>query len=81
MEETFLKRIEKVREFIEKKKIDSIFTKNPSHIFYLTSFLDIEGYLLIDKKNLYLFTSPLYFYESLDSLGYNKNLKNIIIKE
>jgi Xaa-Pro aminopeptidase len=81
LEKIFLNRIEKVREFIENKKIDSVFTKNPSNIFYLTSFLDIEGYLLIDKKNLYLFPSPLYFYESLDSLGYNKNIKNIIIRE
>jgi Xaa-Pro aminopeptidase len=82
LKENFLKRIEKVREFIENKKIDCVFTKNPSNIFYLTSLLDIEGYLLIDKNNTYFFTSPLYLYESLDSSGYNKKIKkHIIIKK
>ncbi|MCS7181122.1 MAG: Xaa-Pro peptidase family protein, partial [bacterium] len=75
-------RVEKIREFLEKKKVDCIFTKNSSHIFYLTGLLDIEGYLIIDKKNTYLFTSPLYIYESLDSFGYNKELlKTLFIKQ
>jgi len=77
----FEKRIEKIREFISYKKIDAFFTKNQSHIFYLTGLLEIEGFLLIDRENLYLFVSPLYLQESLDSFGYNKKIKNLYIKE
>jgi Xaa-Pro aminopeptidase len=77
----FEKRIEKIREFISNKKIDAFFTKNQSHIFYLTGLFEIDGILLIDKENLYLFVSPLYLQESLDSFGYNKRIKNLYIKE
>jgi len=77
----FEKRIEKIREFISNKKIDAFFTKNQSNIFYLTGLFEIEGILLIDKENLYLFVSPLYLQESIDSSGYNKKIKNLYIKE
>ncbi len=75
------KRIKKIREFLQSKKIDCLFTKNPSNIFYITGLVDVEGYLLIDKDNLFFFTSPLYIYESLDSFRYNSNLKTLFIKE
>jgi len=75
----FDKRIEKVREYLHNKKIDAFFTKNPSHIFYITGLLEIEGYLIIEKDNIYFFTSPLYFKESLDSL--QSNVKNLYVKE
>ncbi|HOM26911.1 MAG TPA: aminopeptidase P family N-terminal domain-containing protein, partial [bacterium] len=81
IERTIFKRAEKVKEFIENKKFDCIFTKNPSHIFYLTGLFDIEGYLLIDRDNIYIFTSPLYFYESLDNLGYNNKYLKTYIKQ
>ncbi|MCM8785577.1 MAG: Xaa-Pro peptidase family protein [Candidatus Omnitrophica bacterium] len=76
-----MEKIEKIRKFLDDKKIDCLFTKNPSNIFYITGFLDIEGYLLIDKNEIFFFTSPLYIYESLDSSRYNKNLKSYIIKD
>ncbi|MCM8804710.1 MAG: Xaa-Pro peptidase family protein, partial [Candidatus Omnitrophica bacterium] len=71
--------MERVREGIEKFKLDAIMTKNSSHIFYLTGLLEIEGYLVIDRKNAYILVSPLYLYESLDNVGYNKNIKNLYI--
>ncbi len=77
----FKKRIEKLRQFIINKKIDSLFTKNQSHIFYLTGLLEIEGFLIIDIENLYLFVPSLYLQEALDNLGYNKNIKNLYIEE
>jgi len=66
------KRIEKVRGFLEKKKGDSFVTFNSSNIFYLTGLIDIEGWLVITENSADLFVPELYFYESLDSLGYNK---------
>ena len=77
----FEKRIEKIREFISNKKIDAFFTKNQSHIFYLTGLFEIDGILLIDEENLYLFVSPLYLQECLDSFEYNKSIKNLYIKK
>ncbi|MCM8771786.1 MAG: Xaa-Pro peptidase family protein [Candidatus Omnitrophica bacterium] len=59
-------RLERVREILEDKKIDVIITKNPSNIFYLTGIIEIEGYLVVDRDNLYLFVSPLYFNECHD---------------
>jgi len=78
MEDKVGERITKVREFIERGKIDAIITKNSSHIFYLTGILEIEGYLIIDKKSLYIFTPELYFYECSD---FFKNNKNIFVKK
>ena len=75
------KRIEKLRQFILNKKIDSLFTKNQSHIFYLTGLLEIDAFLIIDIENLYLFVSPLYLQESLDCFGCNKKINNLYIKE
>ncbi|MGC8976508.1 MAG: M24 family metallopeptidase, partial [Candidatus Ratteibacteria bacterium] len=74
-------RIGKIRDFLEKQKLNAIITKNSSHIFYLTGLLEIEGYLIIDNLNLHLFVSPLNFYESLDSFRYNKKIKNLYIKK
>jgi len=66
------KRIERVREFIKKKGGDCFITLNSSNIFYLTGLIDIEGWLVITEKEVDLFVPELYFYESLDNLGYNK---------
>ncbi|MCM8776745.1 MAG: Xaa-Pro peptidase family protein [Candidatus Omnitrophica bacterium] len=57
------RRIEKIREFIDKKELPAILIKNPSNIFYLTGHLEIEGILVIDSKNMYLFTPALYYNE------------------
>lgn len=73
--------MEKIRKFLERRKLDAIITKNSSHIFYLTGILEIEGYLIIDKENSYILVSPLYLYESLDNFRYNKNIKNLYIIE
>ncbi|MCM8760138.1 MAG: aminopeptidase P family N-terminal domain-containing protein [Candidatus Omnitrophica bacterium] len=56
------KRIEKIRDFIE-KKVPAILIKNPSNIFYLTGLLEIDGTLIIDEKAISFFTSPLYYNE------------------
>ncbi|MFN4228132.1 MAG: M24 family metallopeptidase [Candidatus Ratteibacteria bacterium] len=76
-----MEKIERIRNFLEDRKIDCLFTKNPSNIFYITGLLEVEGYLLIDKNEIFFFTSSLYIYESLDSLGYNRNKNTYIIKK
>lgn len=75
-----MERIERVREFIDRKKVDSVMTKNQSNIFYLTGLLEIEGYLIIDKKNTYLLTSKLYLQEAIDNLKGEKNRKINVIE-
>ncbi|MCM8818681.1 MAG: Xaa-Pro peptidase family protein [Candidatus Omnitrophica bacterium] len=74
------KKVEKIKEHLEKEKLQAIITKNPSHIFYLTGILEIEGYLIIDRDNIYLLITPLYLYECSDFAKNNK-MKNFHIIE
>lgn len=71
-------RIERVREFIDRKNLPAIIIKNPSNIFYLTGLLEIEGVLVIDKKNISLFTPSLYYSEVLDLATFY--IKTVIYK-
>lgn len=73
----YKKRINKIREEIEKRKIEKLIIRNPSHIFYLTGLLEIEGIILIDKKDISLFIPEMYYQETLDNIGYNKKILNL----
>ncbi|MCM8821067.1 MAG: Xaa-Pro peptidase family protein [Candidatus Omnitrophica bacterium] len=66
----YKKRIERVRDFIEKKGIPALLIKNPSNIFYLTGLLEIEGILVIDSKDTCLFTPALYYSEIGDLITF-----------
>lgn len=59
-------RIKKLLVFLEEKNIDCFITTNPSHIFYLTDLKDVHGYLFVDRENLTLFTSGIYYQYALD---------------
>ena len=52
--------IEGIRKQIEKEKLDALFISNKSNIFYLTGFRGSNGYLLVTKNHLYLFTDGRY---------------------
>ncbi|MCX8083171.1 MAG: Xaa-Pro peptidase family protein [bacterium] len=62
----YKKRIERVRELLDKKNIPVILIKSPSNIFYLTGLLDIEGTLIVDPQNIILFVSGIYYQEVVD---------------
>ena len=62
----YQRRIERVREFIGKKKLPAVLIKSPSNIFYLTGHLEIEGVLVVDKKDVNLFIPSLYHQEVKD---------------
>lgn len=62
----YQKRIERVRAFLDEKNIPAVLIKNPSNIFYITGLLDIEGFLVIDKKDITLFVPALYYQEVID---------------
>ena len=65
-------RINKVREFLKKKKGGCFLTFNPSNIFYLTGISEVEGILAITEKKVDLFVPELCFYQAIDS---NKNIQ------
>lgn len=61
----FLTRIEKLRSVITSKEIDAFFVSNFYNILYLTGFKTLttderEAFVLITKKNAYLFTDARY---------------------
>lgn len=67
------RRLTKVKSFLEKKKADCFLIFSSPNIFYLTGINGIEGVLAISRKRVDLFVPELYLYETLDTLGYNKN--------
>ena len=62
----YKKRIEKIRQYIEREKGESLLLKDESNIFYLTGILEIEGFLIVDKKKVNLFVPSLYIQEAVD---------------
>lgn len=61
----YKKRIHHLRNFIQLQKLEGIFISNPTNLIYFSgfkplSFSEREAYLLITKKNAYIFTSKLY---------------------
>lgn len=68
------KRIAKVRDFIDKRRLSAIIIKNPSNIFYLTGLLDIEGVLIIDGKEMTFFVPALYYNEATDLASFKMEM-------
>ncbi|MCK9266204.1 Xaa-Pro peptidase family protein [bacterium] len=56
----YKKRINIIRNYLNKEKTDALLIKDPSNIFYLTGILETEGFLLIDKDKTTLFLPALY---------------------
>jgi Xaa-Pro aminopeptidase len=52
--------LQKVREYLQKQKIDALFVSDKTNIFYLTGFRGSNGYVLVTKNHLYLFTDSRY---------------------
>ncbi len=52
--------IERVREKMEERKLDALFLTNKTNIFYLTGFRGSNGFVLLTKKHLVLFTDARY---------------------
>ncbi|MDD3725595.1 MAG: Xaa-Pro peptidase family protein [Candidatus Ratteibacteria bacterium] len=75
----YQKRIEKVRDVLDKKDIPAVIIKCPSNIFYLTGLLEIEGVLVIDRKGTTLFVPSLYYQETVDLLPLN--IENVVYKK
>lgn len=67
----YQKRIDKIREFIQKEKTEAFLIKDTSNIFYLTGILEIAGFLIISKNNLDLFVPELFLYEARKKKKYN----------
>lgn len=71
-------RLAKVRKELRRKKSDLLVISGPANIFYLTGFSEIEGYLLVDKKNIGFFTHGIYFQEVLDGrFPYTVNIERL----
>ncbi len=60
-------RIEKVREYLDGKKITSLLVKGPANLFYLTGLLETEGFLILNKKETTFFAPQMYYQESIDN--------------
>ncbi|MDE2589537.1 MAG: aminopeptidase P family N-terminal domain-containing protein, partial [Patescibacteria group bacterium] len=61
----FSKRVEKVRDLLKEKGIDSFLVTSPMNLTYLSGFeclspTEREAYIFITKKSTYIMTSPLY---------------------
>lgn len=90
--------LQKLRIFLEEEKLDAIFVSSLPNIIYLTNFSDFtaferDGFVLITKKNQYIFTHGIYK-EAVETQvknftlidikrenPINKSVKNIIEKE
>src|SRR5579859_6304575 len=90
--------LQKLRKFFDEEKLDAIFVSSLPNIIYLTNFSDFttferDGFLLITKKNQYIFTHGIYkeavekkvknftLIEIKRENPINKSVKNIIEKE
>jgi len=74
-------RIEKVREFLDRKKISSCIIIGNPNIFYLTGFLEIDGVLVIDMKNIFFFVPSLYQQECIDKVKFDGKIQICNLKE
>lgn len=52
--------INEVRSHLDQQKLDALFVSNKTNIFYLTGFKGSNGYVLVTKNHLYLFTDSRY---------------------
>ncbi|MCM8758885.1 MAG: Xaa-Pro peptidase family protein, partial [Candidatus Omnitrophica bacterium] len=59
-------RIEKTRQYLDKKNFDCLVVKSSSNIFYLTGLYGAEGFLCIDSKNITFFTGGIYYHYAID---------------
>jgi len=91
-------RLRRLRKFLDEEKLDAIFISSLPNIIYLTNFSDFttferDGFVLITKKNQYIFTHGIYK-EAVETQvknfilidikrenPINKSVKNIIEKE
>ncbi|MDE2025310.1 MAG: aminopeptidase P family protein [Patescibacteria group bacterium] len=85
----FSKRVEKVRDLLKEKGIDSFLVTSPMNLTYLSGFeclspTEREAYIFITKKSTYIMTSPLYAEEvnakdfSVELLSAKKPLSSAI---
>lgn len=78
----YKKRIEKVRQYISKKRLNGCLILSQPNIFYLTGIKGIEGILFVGKRTL-IFSPPLYYQQIID-MGKNievekyQNLKKFL---
>lgn len=52
--------LDEVRSHLAQEQLDALFVTNKTNIFYLTGFRGSNGYVLLTKNHLYLFTDPRY---------------------
>src|SRR5260221_13314890 len=58
-------RLQQLRKLLDEKNLDAVFISSLPNIIYLTNFtgfttIDRDGYLLVTKKNQYIFTHGIY---------------------
>ncbi len=70
----YKKRTAKVREYLDRHGIPALLLRNPSNIFYLTGLLEIEGFLVLDGKNMTFFVPEMYCSECGDVRWRNKDV-------
>lgn len=70
----YKKRTEGIRQYIDRNNVPALLLKNPSDIFYLTGFLEIEGFLILDKKEVTFFVPDMYYQECRDVRWQNENV-------
>ncbi len=68
------KRINKVRQYLEEKNFPALLLKNSSNIFYLTGLLEIDGFLVVDKREATFFVPEMFYHECRDARWRNENI-------
>lgn len=71
----YISRLDKIKALLEEKEADALLVSNPSNIFYLSG-LNIDNcYILIEKKEQYLFTD----YRFKQEVGTVSDFYNIVL--
>ena len=52
--------IQKLRNFMEEKKVDSFFIAKPANVRYISSYTGDDSYLLVTQKKQFFITDPRY---------------------
>lgn len=81
------KKQELLQQLLIKKGVDALFVNNKENLFYLTGIKSADNRLIMTKKNIYFFLTPLEIgthkiYKNIQVLELNsKNLQSVIKKE